>query len=283
MNLSRSPCSAMATATTSVFPDDAHALIYWPAHSVTMSAPKRKHQWKLQFERRSPQRLEPLMGWTEGDDPLTQWNCPSPRWKLRSLTLAGRGCGTLYLDRRDPTLRFHPRPTLTLHPSCSQHVRAASFNAFRRLIDRSSLCRSARAVWSPTPRATRYLISWVVTVGSLPREDDIEAAMETLVFDDVRATERKLLAVFERHGPDGRAITIDSLAANVGVPKHARALAMALSNLAARGLITVAGQDPIPGSPLAFRLARPSARLENVDEIGGLPRRNSPPLSPRGG
>jgi ETC complex I subunit conserved region len=71
MNLSRSPCSAMATATTSVFPDDAHALIYWPAHSVTMSAPKRKHQWKLQFERRSPQRLEPLMGWTEGDDPLT--------------------------------------------------------------------------------------------------------------------------------------------------------------------------------------------------------------------
>jgi hypothetical protein len=71
MNLSRSPCSAMATATRSVFPDDAHALIYRPAHSVTMSAPKRKHQWKLQFERRSPQRLEPLMGWTEDDDPLT--------------------------------------------------------------------------------------------------------------------------------------------------------------------------------------------------------------------
>jgi hypothetical protein len=105
--------------------------------------------------------------------------------------------------------------------------------------------------------------------------------METPVFNDVRATERKLLAVFERHGPDGRAITIDSLAAHVGMPKHARELAVALRNLAARGFIEVAGQDPIPGAPLAFRLAKPSARLENVEEIGGLPRRNSPPLSPR--
>jgi hypothetical protein len=58
--------------TRSVFPADAHALIFRPAHSVTMSAPRRKNQWKLQFERRSPLRLEPLMGWTEDDDPLTQ-------------------------------------------------------------------------------------------------------------------------------------------------------------------------------------------------------------------
>lgn len=60
-----------APVTRSVFPADAHALIFRPAHSVTMSAPRRKHQWRLQFERRSPLRVEPLMGWTEDDDPLT--------------------------------------------------------------------------------------------------------------------------------------------------------------------------------------------------------------------
>jgi hypothetical protein len=78
MHAVRSPCSAAAARdveppnTKSVFPADAHALIYKPAHSVTMSAPKRRPQWRLQFERRSPLRVEPLMGWTEDDDPLTQ-------------------------------------------------------------------------------------------------------------------------------------------------------------------------------------------------------------------
>jgi hypothetical protein len=28
--------------------------------------------WKLRFERRTPPFIEPLMGWTGGDDPLTQ-------------------------------------------------------------------------------------------------------------------------------------------------------------------------------------------------------------------
>jgi hypothetical protein len=74
MNVVHETCSeSPATQVTrSVFPADAHALIFRPAHSVTMSAPRRKRQWKLQFERRSPLRLEPLMGWTEDDDPLAQ-------------------------------------------------------------------------------------------------------------------------------------------------------------------------------------------------------------------
>lgn len=76
--------------------------------------------------------------------------------------------------------------------------------------------------------------------------------MKNLPFDDVGAIEKRLLAVFERHGLNGRAITIDSLAANVGMPKHARELAVALRNLAAGGAIQVAGQDPLPGAPLAF-------------------------------
>jgi hypothetical protein len=58
--------------TRSIFPADAHALIYKPAYSVMMSAPKRAPQWKLRFERRSSLRIEPLMGWTEDGDPLAQ-------------------------------------------------------------------------------------------------------------------------------------------------------------------------------------------------------------------
>jgi len=61
-----------APITRSLFPVDAQAVIYKPARSTMMSAPKRKEEWKLQFERRTPLRIEPLMGWTEDDDPLAQ-------------------------------------------------------------------------------------------------------------------------------------------------------------------------------------------------------------------
>jgi hypothetical protein len=60
-----------------------------------------------------------------------------------------------------------------------------------------------------------------------------------------------------RHGREGRAITMESLAANVGMPGHSRELTTALRSLAARGLIIRAGADPIPGAPVAFRLSRP--------------------------
>ncbi len=56
----------------SPFPADAHALIYPLSPSVTMSPRKLAAVWKLGFERRSPLRIEPLMGWTEDDDPLAQ-------------------------------------------------------------------------------------------------------------------------------------------------------------------------------------------------------------------
>jgi ETC complex I subunit conserved region len=61
-----------APITRSLFPVDAQAVIYKPARSTMVSAPKRKEEWKLQFERRTPLRIEPLMGWTEDDDPLAQ-------------------------------------------------------------------------------------------------------------------------------------------------------------------------------------------------------------------
>lgn len=72
----RHPTAPVAETTApimrSLFPVDAQAVIYKAARSTMMSAPKRKEEWKLRFERRTALRIEPLMGWTEDDDPLAQ-------------------------------------------------------------------------------------------------------------------------------------------------------------------------------------------------------------------
>ncbi|HEX2134671.1 MAG TPA: NADH dehydrogenase ubiquinone Fe-S protein 4 [Microvirga sp.] len=54
------------------WPESAAARIYRPARSVTSSAPGRSRTWVLCFERRKPPFIEPLMGWTGSEDPLTQ-------------------------------------------------------------------------------------------------------------------------------------------------------------------------------------------------------------------
>ncbi|WP_346283722.1 NADH dehydrogenase ubiquinone Fe-S protein 4 [Bradyrhizobium pachyrhizi] len=56
----------------------AQAIIYKAAPSVMTSAPKQKREWRLRFERRTPLRIEPLMGWTEDDDPLAQLELSFP-------------------------------------------------------------------------------------------------------------------------------------------------------------------------------------------------------------
>lgn len=95
-----------------------------------------------------------------------------------------------------------------------------------------------------------------------------------------REIERKLRAVLERHGSDGRAITVQTLAANAGMPKQPREFAMALQHLLAEGVIELAGQDPIPGSPIAFRLARRSEDSVQFEAMKNLPHGTSPSLSP---
>ncbi|MDX3965557.1 MAG: hypothetical protein QHD01_03035 [Bradyrhizobium sp.] len=77
---------------------------------------------------------------------------------------------------------------------------------------------------------------------------------------DLQQIQRKLLAAFERHGSDGRAITLQSLAASVVAHTNAKELRLALKDLIDRGLVRRAGEDPIPGSPIAFRLAAPVMR-----------------------
>jgi hypothetical protein len=82
-----------------------------------------------------------------------------------------------------------------------------------------------------------------------------EVAMEDLPLSGLKENERKLLAVFVRHGRDGRAITMESLAANAHISTDSPELTTALKNLAARGFVKRAGGDPIPGAPVAFRLS----------------------------
>lgn len=80
--------------------------------------------------------------------------------------------------------------------------------------------------------------------------------MKNVILNDPQQLERRLLKLFERHGSDGRAITLESLAANVGMQQQAKDLLLALGNLVTRGLVKRAGDNPIPGYPVAFRLAR---------------------------
>ncbi|GEP07843.1 hypothetical protein MOX02_58810 [Methylobacterium oxalidis] len=54
------------------WPADAVARIYRPCRGVDTAGPARNKKWVLQFERRTPATLDPLMGWTESDDPLAQ-------------------------------------------------------------------------------------------------------------------------------------------------------------------------------------------------------------------
>src|SRR5206468_12309789 len=56
----------------STFPADAVAVIYRTARSAMTSGTANSRNWKLRFERRSPPFVEPLMGWTGGDDTLAQ-------------------------------------------------------------------------------------------------------------------------------------------------------------------------------------------------------------------
>jgi hypothetical protein len=54
------------------WPDDAQAVIVRHSQPVTTSGRAGTKQWVLRFERRLPQTIEPLMGWTADDDPLAQ-------------------------------------------------------------------------------------------------------------------------------------------------------------------------------------------------------------------
>lgn len=56
----------------SPLPPGAVALIRRPTRSVLTSGKAQTRKWILSFERRTPPFIEPLMGWTGGDETLAQ-------------------------------------------------------------------------------------------------------------------------------------------------------------------------------------------------------------------
>ncbi|MBN8956349.1 MAG: ETC complex I subunit [Rhizobiales bacterium] len=89
------------------FPCDAHAVIYRPARSAMTCGKARTREWKLRFERRTPPFIEPLMGWTGGDDTLVQVELSFP--SMESAVAYARRQGLTYTvhgpAQRDPELR----------------------------------------------------------------------------------------------------------------------------------------------------------------------------------
>lgn len=71
--LAGAPAEAAESAPGGVlpgFPPDARAVIHRPGRSVMTSGRANTCHWVLEFEPRSREFIEPLMGWTGGTDPL---------------------------------------------------------------------------------------------------------------------------------------------------------------------------------------------------------------------
>lgn len=97
---------ALPVARASWFPRDAVAHIYRPARSVMTSGKARTKNWVLRFERRTPPFIEPLMGWTGGDDTLTQVELTFPS-REAAIAYAERQ-GLNYVVRNDRSVSIQP-------------------------------------------------------------------------------------------------------------------------------------------------------------------------------
>lgn len=84
----------------SVFPEDAVARIYRPSRSAMTSGKALTKGWRLVFDRRSAPYIEPLMGWTAGDDTLTQVELSFPT--LRAAIRYAERQGLTYHVENDP-------------------------------------------------------------------------------------------------------------------------------------------------------------------------------------
>lgn len=80
------------------------ARIHRPGRSVTSSAPARTG-WVLEFERSSAPYIEPLMGWTGGDDPFAQIRLNFP--DLQSAIAFAERHGWPYRVEVPPAQRTH--------------------------------------------------------------------------------------------------------------------------------------------------------------------------------
>jgi hypothetical protein len=96
----------------STFPADAIAVIYRPARSAMTSGTANSRNWKLRFERRSPPFVEPLMGWTGGNDTLAQVEITFPSAQAAVAYAHRQGLQFVLqkpADRQVSTLKLHER------------------------------------------------------------------------------------------------------------------------------------------------------------------------------
>lgn len=95
------------------FPKNAHAVIYRPTRSAMTSGKARTRDWKLRFERRAPPFIEPLMGWTGGDDTLAGVELTFPSAELAVSYARSQGLNyTVHdLPERKPELCIAARST----------------------------------------------------------------------------------------------------------------------------------------------------------------------------
>jgi ETC complex I subunit conserved region len=92
----------------SVFPSDAVAHIFRPARSAMTSGKARTKSWVLRFDRRTPPIIEPLMGWTGGDDTLIQVELTFPT-REAAVAYAERQGLTFVIEGHDSAARTPDR------------------------------------------------------------------------------------------------------------------------------------------------------------------------------
>lgn len=118
----------------SVFPNDAVAYIHKPSRSVMTSGKGRAGGWRLVFERRTAPFIEPLMGYTGGEDTLTQVELSFPT--LESAIRYAERQGLTYTVHR-PTEQsegtHHRRQEDTRPANGGRSTRAFSDNTLDRL------------------------------------------------------------------------------------------------------------------------------------------------------
>ncbi|MDP9734952.1 UNVERIFIED_ORG: hypothetical protein QE446_005095 [Rhizobium sp. SORGH_AS260] len=104
----------------SLFPEDAVARIFKPSRSVTTSGTVRTKGWRLVFDRRTAPFIEPLMGYTGGDDTLTQVELEFPT--LRSAIRYAERQGLTYVVQPAKNAAVPATHITALRPDRSSHA-----------------------------------------------------------------------------------------------------------------------------------------------------------------
>jgi ETC complex I subunit conserved region len=153
------------TFSGSVFPSDAVARIFRPARSALTSGKARTKSWVLRFDRRTPPVIEPLMGWTGGDDTLIQVELTFPT-REAAVAYAERQGLTFVIEGHDSAARV-PDPRATNKPCVAEHSSQRTLPAnlsLARMQARRDPCNLSK-----TPDLKRALVNHAA-VFRAPRE-----------------------------------------------------------------------------------------------------------------